>query len=297
MRALVTGASGFVGRHLCAALAVAGWEIVAAGAAHESEGYLPVDLRDEQSLRAALDIAQPEVFFHLAAIAAVPDALADPLGVYDVNALGTARLAHAVRTYRDDGGTAPRIVFASSGHVTGFHSRDAFLDESAPVRPDSLYAVTKVFGEGLARMYADKYGMQIFCIRIGQVSPAPQYPVDESIWLSPDDLLQLVEIALERSDLEFETVYGVSDNGRRWWSLERASQLGYQPRAGCDRYVGDGGACSRGREHRRRRRGDRHAVALGACQHGRLTPIADARSTHSRASTWEPTWERGWSEP
>ncbi|MDQ2993227.1 MAG: NAD-dependent epimerase/dehydratase family protein, partial [Candidatus Eremiobacteraeota bacterium] len=66
MRALVTGASGFVGRHLCAALGEAGWDVVAAGASHESETYLPVDLRDEHTLRAALDIAQPDVVFHLA---------------------------------------------------------------------------------------------------------------------------------------------------------------------------------------------------------------------------------------
>jgi len=166
MRALVTGASGFVGRHLCAALAVAGWDVVPAGASHESEGFLPVDLRDEQTLRAALDIARPDVVFHLAAIAAVPDALADPLGVYDVNALGTARLTRAVRSYRDDGGAPPRIVFASSADVYGRREpRYHPLLESYVIRPENPYSASKAAAEAILLGEARSFELDVVIAR------------------------------------------------------------------------------------------------------------------------------------
>ncbi len=149
MRALVTGASGFVGPHLCAALAAGGWETVAAGASHEGD-YLPIDLRDESTLRAALDIAQPDVVFHLAAIAAVTDALADPLGVYDVNTMGTARLLHAVRTYRDDGAKAPRVIFASSADVYGRREPHEYpLVETLAPKPENPYSASKAAAEAI----------------------------------------------------------------------------------------------------------------------------------------------------
>jgi len=166
MRALVTGASGFVGRHLCAALVGGGWDVVQAGAAHEHEGYLPIDLRDEQSLRAALDIAKPDVVFHLAAIAAVPDALADPLGVYDVNALGTARLAHAVRTYRDDGGEAPRIVFTSSADVYGRREPHEYpLLETFAARPENPYSASKAAAEAILLGEARSFDLDVVIAR------------------------------------------------------------------------------------------------------------------------------------
>ncbi|MDQ2992010.1 MAG: GDP-mannose 4,6-dehydratase [Candidatus Eremiobacteraeota bacterium] len=166
MRALVTGASGFVGRHLCAALVEAGWDVVAAGASHESEGYLPIDLRDEQTLRAALDIAQPDVVFHLAAIAAVPDALADPLGVYDVNVLGTARLAHAMRTYRDDGGNPLRIVFASSADVYGRREPHEYpLLETLAPQPENPYSASKAAAEAILLGEARSFGLDVTIAR------------------------------------------------------------------------------------------------------------------------------------
>lgn len=79
MRALVTGASGFVGRYLTRALADARATVCAAGGPHDGDGFLPIDLRELDSLHAAFDIAQPTVVFHLAAQTFVPDSLASPL--------------------------------------------------------------------------------------------------------------------------------------------------------------------------------------------------------------------------
>ena len=98
-----------------------------------------------------------------------------------------------------------------------------------PPRPDSRYGVSKVFGEALASLYADKYGMQVFCIRIGNVNPAPIDKRRLSIWLSPRDLAQLVTIGIEHPEIRFEVVYGVSANTRSWYDNANARRLGYRP--------------------------------------------------------------------
>jgi uronate dehydrogenase len=89
--------------------------------------------------------------------------------------------------------------------------------------------VSKVFGEAMGSLYADKYGMQVFLMRIGNVNPAP---IDErrlSIWFSPRDLAQLVTIGIEHPDIRFEIVYGVSNNTRSWYDNSNARRLGYKP--------------------------------------------------------------------
>jgi len=106
------------------------------------------------------------VVFHLAAIAAVPDALADPLGVYDVNALGTARLARAVRSYRDDGGASPRIVFASSADVYGRREPHEYpLLESYAARPENPYSASKAAAEAILLGEARSFDLDVVIAR------------------------------------------------------------------------------------------------------------------------------------
>ncbi|MGH6905924.1 MAG: NAD-dependent epimerase/dehydratase family protein, partial [Geminicoccaceae bacterium] len=68
-----------------------------------------------------------------------------------------------------------RIVFATTNHVVGFYRRQRTIDHTVMPRPDSRYGVSKAFGEALGRMYADKYGLRVLNIRIGNVD---QRPVD-----------------------------------------------------------------------------------------------------------------------
>ena len=63
-----------------------------------------------------------------------------------------------------------RILFATSNHAVGFYRRDETIDHRVYPRPDSRYGVSKVFGEALGSLYADKYGMEIFNMRIGNVN-------------------------------------------------------------------------------------------------------------------------------
>ena len=122
-----------------------------------------------------------------------------------------------------------RILFPTSNHATGFFRRDQTIDHRVYPKPDGRYGVSKVFGEALGSLYADKYGMQVFCIRVGNVNPVPIDKRRLSIWLSPRDLAQLVTIGIEHPDIRFEIVYGVSRNTRSWYDNSNAYRLGYTP--------------------------------------------------------------------
>lgn len=123
----------------------------------------------------------------------------------------------------------PRFIFPTSNHAVGFYRRSEIIDHRVYPKPDGRYGVSKVFGEALGSLYADKYGLRVLCIRIGN---ANERPIDKrrlAIWISPRDLGQLVSIGVEHPDLRFEIVYGVSDNHRSWYDNSNAKRLGYVP--------------------------------------------------------------------
>jgi uronate dehydrogenase len=122
-------------------------------------------------------------------------------------------------------------VFASSNHVVGFYPRRRRIGVDAAVRPDSRYGVSKAFGEALGALYAFKHGLRVTCIRIGNVGDVPADRRRLSIWLAPQDPLQLVRIGLEHADIRFEIFYGASDNARGWWDNGAAFRLGYRPQS------------------------------------------------------------------
>src|ERR1041385_8779526 len=122
-----------------------------------------------------------------------------------------------------------RVVFASSNHAVGFYPRDKKIGVDVTVRPDSRYGVSKAFGEALGALYADKHGLRVTCLRIGNVGDAPVDKRRLSIWLAPQDLVQLIRIGLEHPDIRFEVFYGASDNEAAWWDNSNARRFGYKP--------------------------------------------------------------------
>jgi len=122
-----------------------------------------------------------------------------------------------------------RILFPTSNHAVGFYRRDQTIDHRVYPKPDSRYGVSKVFGEALGSLYADKYGMEVFMVRIGNVNPRPIDKRRLSIWISPRDLAQLVSIGIDRPGIRFEIVYGISGNQRAWYDNANAARLGYRP--------------------------------------------------------------------
>src|SRR5882672_7442876 len=145
-------------------------------------------------------------------------------GILNANIIGCYNVFEAARR-----NGVKRILFPTSNHATGFYRRDQTIDHRVYPKPDSRYGVSKVFGEALGSLYADKYGMEIFCMRIGNVNPKPMDKRRLSIWLSPRDLAQLVSIAIDRPGIRFEIVSGISANQRSWYDNANAERLGYKP--------------------------------------------------------------------
>ena len=129
-----------------------------------------------------------------------------------------------------------RVIFASSNHATGYYEKESiYTKPDMLARPDSLYGVSKAFGEDLARFYYDEYGINAYCLRIGSFQP------DDSVinrssdrilstWLSHRDLVRLVRCCIETNNAEFGIYYGISNNTRAFWDIENArEEIGYSP--------------------------------------------------------------------
>ena len=140
------------------------------------------------------------------------------------NIIGCYNLFEAARRHGVE-----RVVFASSNHAVGFYPRQRKIGVDAPVRPDSRYGVSKAFGEALAALYAYKHGLKVTSIRIGNFGDEPVDRRRLSIWIAPQDLLQLIRIGLEHPDIRCEIFYGASDNARAWWDNATAFRFGYRP--------------------------------------------------------------------
>jgi len=144
--------------------------------------------------------------------------------ILNANITGTYNLFEAAKRQG-----VKRVVFASSNHVIGFYPRSRRIGTEEVVLPDSRYGVSKAFGESVGAFYAYKFGLRVLSLRIGNVGDAPGNLRLMSIWLSPNDLVQLIRIGLEHPDLRYEVFYGVSGNDRGWWDNEAAMRFGYKP--------------------------------------------------------------------
>ena len=123
-----------------------------------------------------------------------------------------------------------RIVFASSNHVTGCYAQAQTIKPQDPPRPDGNYGLSKLFGEGMASLYWDRYGIESVCLRIGTATPAPPDRRGLSTWISLPDLLRLVSCALTAPGVGFLVAYGMSRNTRAFWDTQDAwAKLGYVP--------------------------------------------------------------------
>lgn len=165
MRALVTGASGFVGRHLVGRLAASGNDVIAAGGPHDDD-TLPIDLNDIETLHAAFDIAQPDTVFHLAAQAFVPRALEAPAETYATNVTGTANVLQALREFKARAKRNVRLLFVSSAEVYGTQPASAMpLRESVAPNPANPYAASKAAAEALVIGEAHSFGVDAIITR------------------------------------------------------------------------------------------------------------------------------------
>src|SRR5271157_4046360 len=222
MRILLTGAAGGIGTRLRRLLPPV-YDLVLTDLAPPSdlrpeETFIAADLADAAAVERAATGIDGILHFGGQSVEAPWET------ILKANVIGTCNLFEAARKQK-----VRRVVFASTNHVVGFYPRSQTIGPQVLPLPDSRYGVSKAFGEALGALYAQKHGLSVFCIRIGNVSDRP---VDErrlAIWLKPEDLLSLIRIGLEREGLVYEVVYGMSDNVRAWWDNSRAAELGYKP--------------------------------------------------------------------
>jgi uronate dehydrogenase len=142
----------------------------------------------------------------------------------EANIRGTYNLYEAARRHG-----VRRVVFASSNHAIGFHPVTEVLDTDASQRPDSLYGVTKCFGESLSRYYFDRFGIETVCLRIGSSFEEPKNPRMLVTYLSYRDFVELVRCSLMTNRVGHAIVYGVSDNPVKWWDNTKAGFIGFRP--------------------------------------------------------------------
>lgn len=167
-------------------------------------------------------------------MAGQPSWKADWDSVHEANVLGQYNVYESARQ-----AGVRRIIFASTNHVMGMYDRDTAWPVYAdlPVRPDSLYGVTKAFGETLGRHYHDRFGMSIINFRIGWFLDRPVDEIGRYMWLSPRDFAQLVWRAIE-SDVGYGTFYAISGNSSRNWDItDSVVRLGYRPQDDADEHM------------------------------------------------------------
>lgn len=225
---LITGATGEIGRLLEERLG-GDYDLVTQGRTprtpHQEKTLVKADLEDYDEVLALMKGV--DTVIHLAGAAAPESPWQD---VLDANIIGFRNVLEGAR----EAGVR-RFVFASSNHAFGMYDR---LEEwpvyphSLP-RPDSLYGVSKVFGEALGRFYHDEFGIDFISLRIGWASDDPMAAEDEllrAMWLSHDDAEQVFRRAIE-AEVTFGLYYAISDNpNRRWDVTNTLLELGYRPR-------------------------------------------------------------------
>jgi uronate dehydrogenase len=228
---VLTGASGRLGGYLRAPLAAKCAELVSTditplqGPLHTGEQFVQADLADYAKM--AEIIAGADMVVHFGGH---PDE--KPFDeILHANIVGCYNIWQAAH----EAGVR-RIVYASSIHAVGLHPKTKAINVDTPHRPDSFYGLAKCFAEDMAKLYWDKKGLEAVCLRIlscAQVTNARAL----GSWLSYDDLIHLVERAVDTPVTGFAVIYGVSDNDRAPVDNSGASFLGYRPRDNAEQFA------------------------------------------------------------
>lgn len=227
-RLLLTGAAGNLGREMrprlrayCDVLRVSHRSEF--GAAEAGEEVMIASLEDKDAMHALLEGV--DAVIHLGGVSVEqpfePILAGNIVGVYN---LYEAARKHGVK----------RVLFASSNHVTGFYRQDEVVDTRMPVRPDGFYGLSKAFGENMAQLYFDRWGIETVSLRIGSSFAEPVDRRMLATWMSYDDFERLIVASLTAPIVGHTIIYGMSDNATTWWDNTHAKHIGYRPQDSSD---------------------------------------------------------------
>ena len=198
MRVLVTGSSGFVGRHLVRHLVESGHEplcfdrVEPSGQQDLSHPTHIGDLQNAAGIAEHVKTVKPDGCIHLGGIAFVPMGWIDPNLVFSVNLIGTVNLLEA---FRAEAPTA-RMVVVTSSEVYGMMPRQEVITEDFPLTPSGLYGVSKMAADLSAQLYAKRYGMPVVVARpLNHIGPGQSPRFVTSAFAA-----QLIDIARQKRD-------------------------------------------------------------------------------------------------
>lgn len=263
MNVLITGANGIVGTAITDTLGERkeySFEVLDIEPHPERETFVE-SVTEYEAIRPAFDGIDAVV--HLAVY---PPGFVDENWerILSVNVEGTRNVLRAAADAEVES-----VVFGSTNHVVGMYEREhapeiyreefnLMISHRSPVRPDSTYGVSKLFGEHDGRFFVENngYPKRFYAIRIASVRSSEydtpygdaERGVEEgrwdrgseeyeqqvarlkATWFSRRDCAQMVERALLDTTVKFGVFYGVSGNDRRWFDIDHARDvLGYDP--------------------------------------------------------------------
>lgn len=222
-RILITGAAGRLGSFLRTGLAPLAEKIRLAGRhpfenLAQNEEEVVFDLSDMEATIAATKDCDAIVHFGGASLESPWQT------ILDSSIRGSYHIYEGARKHG-----ARRVIYASSVHAIGFHEIESHIGVDAPVRPDSLYGVSKNFVESLSRLYWDKFGIETACLRIFSSFPEPTDRRMLWSYLSFDDCVRLVEASLTAPRVGHTISFGISDNTVKMVDNRGADHLGFVP--------------------------------------------------------------------
>ncbi len=230
---LVTGSSGLIGSILLKKFK--GYNLFGIDIKENNyENFELADISDQLNLQNIMKKNNIDTVVHLAGNASV-SADWDSLSKNNFN--GTLNVFNACK---ESG--ANKIIFASSNHAVGLFENDSpykeiingeyekisknynLIQPDCEVRPDSLYGVSKAYGENLGRFYFEEFGIEVACLRIGSVIESDDPSIKNSnrffsTWCSHNDIAGLIEGCINSNKIGFDIFYGVSDNKWKIWDI------------------------------------------------------------------------------
>ncbi|MDG5472641.1 NAD(P)-dependent oxidoreductase [Jeotgalibacillus sp. ET6] len=232
-KVLLTGAAGGLGTVLTKALKDE-FDLVLTNRSEPEEPvegvpFIKADLNDFEAIEAIFNEHDIETVLHFGGLPVENEFEA----ILDANLRGTYHVYEAARLHG-----AKRVIYASSIHAVGFlDARNAPYDIHTETRPDTFYGLSKVYNEDMGKLYHDKFGLEVVNLRICGCVEEPDSKEHLMIWLSHNDLIQLVKKSITAEINDVVTIYGISANTRSFFHVDPENPLGYKPQDNAEDYI------------------------------------------------------------